>query len=388
MKNRIINIVAIWLLGITSAFAKNTIYADDVNVTAGQTVVLDIKMKNDLTVAGLGFTLTLPEGLSLVVDEDDELVYSLNNNRAKSTKFSVFSAVKEKGVYGVRIMPTSTSVIQETDGLILSLQLQVDANMTAGSYKVPLTGNSFTVKEDDNSLRTEKLSNSSFSVNVTAEIQDVTADNYLYADDVNVTVGQTVTLDIKMKNELTVAGLGFTLTLPNGLSLEVDEENELVYSLNSDRDKNTKFSVVSVSNGNGVYGVRIMPTSTSEIKGKDGPILSLQLQVAETMAAGTYQIQLTENSITVKEENNALRTERLDDKIINVIVKAKDEPVLLGDVNNDGTVDISDYIGVANHILGNTPEGFNEKAADINEDGAIDISDYIGVANIILTGKP
>ena len=61
MKNRIINIVAIWLLGITSAFAKNTIYADDVNVTAGQTVVLDIKMKNDLTVAGLGFTLTLPE---------------------------------------------------------------------------------------------------------------------------------------------------------------------------------------------------------------------------------------------------------------------------------------------------------------------------------------
>ena len=62
--------------------------------------------------------------------------------------------------------------------------------------------------------------------------------------------------------------------------------------------------------------------------------------------------------------------------------------ILIGDVNDDGTVDISDYIGVANHILGNTPAGFNETAADVNNDGSIDISDYIGVANIILTGKP
>ena len=67
---------------------------------------------------------------------------------------------------------------------------------------------------------------------------------------------------------------------------------------------------------------------------------------------------------------------------------SKNNNTLVGDVNNDGTVDISDYIGVANHILGNTPEGFNEKAADVNNDGEIDISDYIGVANIILTGKP
>ena len=62
--------------------------------------------------------------------------------------------------------------------------------------------------------------------------------------------------------------------------------------------------------------------------------------------------------------------------------------IVLGDVNDDGVVDISDYIGVANHILGNTPAGFNLKAADVNNDNEIDISDYIGVANIILTGKP
>ena len=69
-------------------------------------------------------------------------------------------------------------------------------------------------------------------------------------------------------------------------------------------------------------------------------------------------------------------------------VEKKTKTMLLGDVNDDGTVDISDYIGVANYILGNTPYGFNEAAADVNNDGVIDISDYIGVANIILKGKP
>ena len=69
-------------------------------------------------------------------------------------------------------------------------------------------------------------------------------------------------------------------------------------------------------------------------------------------------------------------------------VYTPEEPVLVGDVNGDGAVDISDYIGVANHILGNTPDGFNAEAADVNGDNVIDISDYIGVANIILTGKP
>ena len=61
---------------------------------------------------------------------------------------------------------------------------------------------------------------------------------------------------------------------------------------------------------------------------------------------------------------------------------------IMGDVNDDWEVDISDYIGIANHILGNTPENFNLIGADVNNDGKIDISDYIGVANIILTGSP
>ncbi len=320
MKTRIVNIAAFWLLGIISTFAQNALSIDNVSVVAGQTVALDVKLKNDVTVAGLGFTLTLPKGISLVVDDEGEPVYSLNEERAKGTKFSVFSVAKDNGTYGFRIMPTSTSVIQGTDGIILSLQLQVDAKTASGTYKGQLTENSLTVKEENNALRTEKLSNGSFSVNVTAQSQEVTTDNSIYVEDMEVVAGQTVALDVKLKNDVTVAGLGFTLTLPDGIILVVDGDGEPVYSLNEERAKSTKFSVISSANENGTYGFRIMPTSTSVIQGTDGIILSLQLQVDSKTISGTYKCQLTENSLTVKEDNNALRTEVLDDKIVNVIV--------------------------------------------------------------------
>ena len=60
---------------------------------------------------------------------------------------------------------------------------------------------------------------------------------------------------------------------------------------------------------------------------------------------------------------------------------------IAGDANGDGKVDVSDYIGVANYILGNAPEDFDAEAADVNGDNIIDVSDYIGIANIILTGS-
>ncbi|MBR5687958.1 MAG: dockerin type I repeat-containing protein [Prevotella sp.] len=57
---------------------------------------------------------------------------------------------------------------------------------------------------------------------------------------------------------------------------------------------------------------------------------------------------------------------------------------MLGDVNRDREVDVADFTGIANHILGRTPEIFIEGAADVNRDDDIDVADITSVANIIL----
>jgi hypothetical protein len=39
------------------------------------------------------------------------------------------------------------------------------------------------------------------------------------------------------------------------------------------------------------------------------------------------------------------------------------------------------------YLLGNTPDGFDEKAADVNGDGEIGMPDIMFIVNYILNGK-
>ncbi|MFO8066488.1 MAG: T9SS type A sorting domain-containing protein, partial [Bacteroidales bacterium] len=60
--------------------------------------------------------------------------------------------------------------------------------------------------------------------------------------------------------------------------------------------------------------------------------------------------------------------------------------VLLGDVNDDGIINVLDIVWLANYILGNPDPAFVEEAADVNEDTTIDISDVVAISNIIMGG--
>ena len=53
------------------------------------------------------------------------------------------------------------------------------------------------------------------------------------------------------------------------------------------------------------------------------------------------------------------------------------QEILMGDVNSDGEVDLSDAIMVTYYSLHEVPSNFNEAVADMNGDGKIDLSDAI-----------
>lgn len=59
-------------------------------------------------------------------------------------------------------------------------------------------------------------------------------------------------------------------------------------------------------------------------------------------------------------------------------------PLLLGDVNDDGVVDVLDINLTINHILGKTSEHFNLAAADVDGNGTIDTMDVNRIINIVL----
>ena len=60
---------------------------------------------------------------------------------------------------------------------------------------------------------------------------------------------------------------------------------------------------------------------------------------------------------------------------------------LQGDSNGDDVVNAKDYSGVASYIMGETPEAFDAEASDVDENGTVDVRDNVGIANIITTGS-
>lgn len=59
-------------------------------------------------------------------------------------------------------------------------------------------------------------------------------------------------------------------------------------------------------------------------------------------------------------------------------------PTNLGDVNNDGIVNVLDVVWLISHLNGSTPVNFNYDNADVNNDGFISIADLTYLINMIL----
>lgn len=61
------------------------------------------------------------------------------------------------------------------------------------------------------------------------------------------------------------------------------------------------------------------------------------------------------------------------------------EHTFTGDVNDDGSVNATDVVGVISYIIGNPLGNFNENAADTNKDGMINVTDAVNLVNTILS---
>jgi M6 family metalloprotease-like protein len=57
---------------------------------------------------------------------------------------------------------------------------------------------------------------------------------------------------------------------------------------------------------------------------------------------------------------------------------------IVGDVNNDGKINVLDMVWMIDHLNGVTPAEFNYLAADINVNGTVDITDFTALLDIIL----
>lgn len=201
--------------------------------------------------------------------------------------------------------------------------------------------------------------------------------NTIYLERVETAAGSQIQLSVKMKNTVSVQGYQFDLCLPAGVTVATDGEDLPLASLSTARTTTNKTDYFSTST-TATGALRILCGSSKgyTFSGNDGEVAVITLNISQNIAEGEHPIILRD--VRVSDYNSQSYPTAYVKSTLNI------SSYTLGDVNIDGSIDVADFIAVANHILGNTPATFSEQAADVNSDSSIDVADFIGIANMIL----
>ena len=206
-------------------------------------------------------------------------------------------------------------------------------------------------------------------------------DNAIYINKVESNAGQEVTLPFQMKNSAAIRGFQFDLYLPVGVTAVKNAKGRIQGALSSGRlpeDDEHTMTIQEQPDG----AIRFLCNSLYDetFTGSDGEIATLQVKIADNLEDGDYPIVIKNMKLTETNISNFYETDYLKSTL-------SITSYMLGDVNSDTMIDILDYTGVANHIVGIAQDVFVEKAADVDNSGQIDVADYTGIANLIMTGN-
>ena len=215
----------------------------------------------------------------------------------------------------------------------------------------------------------------------TGEDTDVTTfANVVFFENSEANTGQQVTLSLKMNNEIAPTGFQCDVYLPEGVTVAKDADNFNLISLSTKRttaQKTNYFDSAEQPDG----AIRIMCSSTKNytFSGNDGEVATITLNVSDEMEEGEYPLIL--KNIVISDANSKSYTVDYVKSTLTI------SSYTLGDANNDGSVNVSDFTAIASYIMGTPPATFVKKAADVNADTEINVADLTGVATIILYGS-
>ena len=251
----------------------------------------------------------------------------------------------------VGTIPASSTSVSKT--------ILVKGNDLTKSLSLSVTGTGFSV-----SPRTISADNANAGTNVTIIYASVNAGDATGT----LTIGSTeasVTVNLKASK---IAMPSISISLQGMVEAEQYGESSIVSGTVS-ADDNSESITLTVE-GNFEITLDRTQWATSLVLDPSGEVLYLRL--ADTSTPGEFNGSLTASTL-------------LYNAYADVVGKVTERTVLLGDVNMDGFVNISDVLSMINRLTGSYPVVFDMAAADMNGDRLFNITDVTALINQIST---
>lgn len=97
-----------------------------------------------------------------------------------------------------------------------------------------------------------------------------------------------------------------------------------------------------------------------------------------------FYVRIADTSVAGEYDGTISATTSLASAFADIEGRVNAPSVLLGDVNKDGSVNISDVTRLIDYVLGGQEDQFDRLAADMNQDNAINISDVTSLIDYVL----
>lgn len=205
----------------------------------------------------------------------------------------------------------------------------------------------------------------------------VEKNNKLTVTDMTQCSGGRGVLNVLLSDEETIMGFQFDLQLPTGVTV-AEGEGKLLAALTGNAVNTHSISSSKVSEG--LYRFVVTPQGSRAISNASGDGMTISIDVADDVATGVYDMTIKDIEMTVRKTGNVY--EDIHPK--NSTAKLTVTEAVMGDVNGDGRVSVTDVISMNSYILEEEPAQFIRKVADLNNDGKVTITDMVLVIDIIL----
>ncbi len=341
---------------ITEAF---TFSANSINGFQNASVKLPVSLSNASNVSAFECEIELPECIDFCKTTSGNIDASLSG-RETATHALQTNVLSDKKVKVVSYSSQSKA-FAGNDGELFSVNLQL--NGTPGEYYVTLK-NIFVASENGNEYECA-------DVKVKVSIQEpADTDNILTTQDVEAKANSTILIPISLTNDVDVYGVQCDIYLSSDkMSITKDSKGRYVFTQNADRVDGQTASSKLQSDG-AVRYMLVDYTAENPFSENDGVLFNISIDIPEGLE-GEYFVNI---------RNITLATEEKKILCPDIVSKVTVQSYKLGDVDDDGTIDVQDVLRTAQLALNS---GYNI-AADMDEDGLIDVQDVVMVAKAVL----